>query len=36
MPVRDQQQIERLALSYTEAWCGHDAGRVADTTRPEE
>jgi predicted ester cyclase len=30
MPVRDQQPIKRLALSYTEAWCSHDAGRVAD------
>ena len=34
MPVRDQQQIERLALSYTEAWCSHDAGRVADHYAP--
>ena len=34
MPVRDQQQIERLAVSYTEAWCSHDAGRVADHYAP--
>ena len=34
MPVRDQQQIERLALSYTEAWCSHDTGRVADHYAP--
>jgi predicted ester cyclase len=35
MPVRAQQQIERLALSYTEAWCSHDARRVADHYAPE-
>jgi predicted ester cyclase len=34
MPVRDRKQIEKLALSYTEAWCSHDAGRVADHYAP--
>ena len=28
--MHDQKQIEQLARSYTEAWCSHDAGRVAD------
>jgi hypothetical protein len=27
--VHDQNQIEHLARTYTEAWCSHDAGRVA-------
>ena len=34
MPVLDREQIEQLALSYTEAWCSHDAGRVADHYAP--
>ncbi len=25
----DWEQIEELARSYTEAWCSHDAGRIA-------
>jgi predicted ester cyclase len=25
----DRRQIEELARTYTEAWCSHDAGRVA-------
>ena len=28
--THDREQIEELARSYTEAWCSHDAGRVAD------
>jgi predicted ester cyclase len=32
--VHDQKQIEQLARSYTDAWCGHDAGRVADHYAP--
>jgi nuclear transport factor 2 (NTF2) superfamily protein len=27
--AHDRQQIEELAAAYTEAWCSHDAGRVA-------
>jgi nuclear transport factor 2 (NTF2) superfamily protein len=27
--VHDRRQIENLATSYTEAWCSHDASRVA-------
>jgi len=27
--AHDQQQIADLAATYTEAWCSHDAGRVA-------
>ena len=26
----DRERIERLASAYTDAWCSHDAGRVAD------
>jgi predicted ester cyclase len=32
--AHDQKQIEQLARSYTEAWCSHDAGRVADHYAP--
>jgi len=28
--AHDREQIEKLARTYTEAWCSHDAGRVAD------
>jgi SnoaL-like polyketide cyclase len=28
--AHDQQQIANLAATYTEAWCSHDAGRVAN------
>jgi ketosteroid isomerase-like protein len=28
--AHDQEQIEKLAGSYTAAWCSHDAARVAD------
>lgn len=28
--AHDREQIEELARTYTEAWCSHDAGRVAD------
>ena len=28
--AHDRKQIEELARSYTEAWCSHDVGRVAD------
>ena len=28
------EQIEELARSYTEAWCSHDAGRIADHYAP--
>ena len=27
--AHDREQIEELAGTYTEAWCSHDAGRVA-------
>jgi SnoaL-like domain len=27
--AHDREQIEELARTYTEAWCSHDAGRVA-------
>jgi nuclear transport factor 2 (NTF2) superfamily protein len=27
--AHDRQQIEALAATYTEAWCSHDAARVA-------
>ena len=27
--AHDRQQIEDLAATYTEAWCSHDAARVA-------
>src|SRR3954471_21837037 len=27
--AHDREQIEKLARTYTEAWCSHDAGRVA-------
>jgi SnoaL-like domain len=32
--VHDRKQIEKLAQSYTEAWCSHDAGRVAGHYSP--
>jgi hypothetical protein len=28
--AHDREQIEKFARTYTEAWCSHDAGRVAD------
>jgi hypothetical protein len=27
--AHNREQIEKLARTYTEAWCSHDAGRVA-------
>jgi hypothetical protein len=28
--AHDRTQIEQLARTYTEAWCSHDVGRIAD------
>ena len=30
----DRTQIEQLARTYTEAWCGHDVSRIADHYAP--
>jgi hypothetical protein len=32
--LHDRKQIEELARTYTEAWCSHDAGSVADDYAP--
>ena len=34
MTAHDVEQIEKLARSYTEAWCSHDPERVAAHYRP--
>ena len=32
--AHDRRQIEQLARTYTEAWCSHDVGRIADHYAP--
>jgi nuclear transport factor 2 (NTF2) superfamily protein len=32
--AHDRTQIEQFARTYTEAWCSHDVGRIADHYAP--